>query len=1023
MCISRRLFYIFLLQAISMQLLLANVGSGQSVREVIIDLQAENESLSDILKLIEAKTDFVFAFDKTIEKRKDKLTLNYQQAALSEVLQEVANELGLDFKQINSTISVSKARKVRPKASAVESETTTIRGKVIDKDTGEPLPGATVKIKGTTQGTITDISGNFYLSATSGETIEVSYIGYKTMEKQLSNLVSDQISFSLESDFVQLKGVVVTGITQGQAKALNQQKNADNIKNVVAADQIGRFPDLNTAEAIQRIPGITISRDQGEGRYVSVRGTPLQYTNISVNGEQIPSAEGDVRYVALDVVPVDQLASIEVSKTLTPDMDGDAIGGSINLITRTAKGDIPDFFGTLAGGYNSLMNDFNGQAQLGYGQRFGKFGVLINGSYFRENRGSDNSELEWGTEDFGSGDEFIIDDLQLRDYEVNRRRIGASTTLDYSFNTSSQIYFKALFNRFTDQEYRRRFRLKPGGYSSRLAANESEFERDLKDRFEAQTIQSYNLGGRHVLGGINLDYEVAYAHSQEEEPDRIDMGFIYQDDTGESEVFDILMDVTDKDAPQWSLQNGLNPEDYDRFIFDGLELTDNLTTDASITTKINLEIPVQWGNLDGSIKTGFKYRNRTKERDNEVQVYDGFDGDLALDQLVGDFEDDDFHKNEYDMGFVPDEDKVEAFVDSNLNSFEINEKDTREESDLGDFEAEEEVIAAYLMAKLNLEKFTFIGGFRFEQTNFDYTANQVVFGYDPVEDDDFYERTDKVANASDYNFFLPNVQVKYSPDQWTNIRAALTYSYARPNFSAALPNQLISRENEEIEQGNPDLQPSSAMNVDLMAERYFSNIGIISGGFFYKRINEFIFNRTSEQSGGEFDGFEVTSPQNGKNANVWGVEVNWQQNFTFLPGPLSNLGIYANYTYTNSEAFIQNRADESQEDEEINLPGQADHVGNLALTYDDGKLQSRIAMYYNGSFLDELLDPGLDRFYADRAQWDFSVSYGVKPGIRVFAEFMNITNARLWYYQGSESRVMQQEYYGWWNRVGVKFDL
>ena len=258
-------------------------------------------------------------------------------------------------------------------------------------------------------------------------------------------------------------------LLEGQAKALNQQKESLNIQNVVSADQIGRFPDPNAAEATQRIPGITIERDQGEGRYVQVRGTEARLNSMMINGERIPSPEGDIRAVALDVVPADLLESIEVSKALTADMDADSIGGAVNLITKGAP-EKPRLSLTAGFGYNKMsekyLQTFNGTV----GRRFfnNKLGFLFSGSYLNTDRGSESIEPSY-------------DDGELNELDI--RLLGESQTLglnpyaDYRFSNTSDIYLRGIYNKFNDQEYRR---------GAIYGVSDGEIERGLKDRLESK---------------------------------------------------------------------------------------------------------------------------------------------------------------------------------------------------------------------------------------------------------------------------------------------------------------------------------------------------------------------------------------------------------------------------------------------------------------------------------------------------------------------------------------------------------
>ena len=233
-----------------------------------------------------------------------------------------------------------------------------IVGQVTDANSEQPLPGANVVVEGTTIGTATDADGRYRLPELSAGTVQlvVSYIGYaeQTVSVTVSGGETARQNIALQPMSFTGEEVVVLGVrAQGQAKALSQQKNAANITNVVAADQIGRFPDASAPDALQRVPGIGVQRDQGEGRFIQIRGGAPQLTTVTFNGERIPSPEGDVRQIALDAVPTDILQSIEVSKAITPDMDADAVGGAVNLVTRRAP-ERSTFSVEGAGGYGNI---------------------------------------------------------------------------------------------------------------------------------------------------------------------------------------------------------------------------------------------------------------------------------------------------------------------------------------------------------------------------------------------------------------------------------------------------------------------------------------------------------------------------------------------------------------------------------------------------------------------------------------------------------------------------------------------
>ncbi len=379
----------------------------------------------------------------------------------------------------------------------------------------------------------------------------------------------------LGQDQVVQETVTVTAevIRDAQARALNQQRTAPNITNVVSADQIGQFPDTNAVEAVQRIPGISIQRDQGEGRYIIVRGAEPRLNSVMINGERVPSPDAELRQVAADVIPADLLQSIEVSKALTPDMDADAIGGAVNLVMKQAPNE-PVMLFTAAGGYNALMDDFaQGQGAFTWGQRLmnRKMGVIVAASTLNTNRGSDNFEAEY--------DDGDLDTLEIRDYRINRKRSGLNFALDSQPATHSTLFVRGVYNYFSDQEFRRQLVNVVG---------DNELERNLKDRFESERIAQLSAGADHLLGGgWLLDYHVTGSYAENDRPDEVISVFKQEDVEFAPNV---SADAIDPDNIQ---ANPLN-EDFAAFVFDEQEFNDDFNRDRDIVGAINLRMPLRF---------------------------------------------------------------------------------------------------------------------------------------------------------------------------------------------------------------------------------------------------------------------------------------------------------------------------------------------------------------------------------------------------------------------------------------------
>lgn len=983
----------------------------RSVFDVQINLEFHEATLSQFFEEVEKGTTFSFIYSSNKVDLDQKVEIHQAYNNVGELLREISKSTSLRFKQINKNIVVSAPRLIVPRVAPAKG---VIKGRVIDAQTGDVLPGATVKVAGTHYGAATNIGGDYVLNVESGEvTLEITYVGYISVQETIDVPASGTVvkNFSLNNDTQELESVVVVGVLQGQAKALNQQKSADNIKSIIAAEQIGRFPDPNVAEAIQRVPGAAIQRDQGEGRYVLVRGLAPQFTNISINGEQIPSPEADIRYIALDAIPADQLAAIEISKALTPDMDGDAVGGAVNLVTRKAVSGDARFSGTLIGGYNDLMGRPNAQGSLQYGQRFAddRLGVLLNSSYYVTERGSDNWERD-------------ASEIELRDYELTRTRLGLSGTIDYRISDVSEIYFRGIYNDFTDREWRRRYIFIPNVDDSPF--EDHEIERAVKDRFESQTIASFNFGGVHTLPKFTIDYEAAYSYAEQDtpfdnevvfiaEPDNLTTSFTNRDFASFTTIFEdeeALQGENRTFTPQTAyLNNSL-------YVFDELETGNTLAEDRNITGKFNVSVPYEIGGNNAMLKFGAKARFKEKTFD-VVQNAFGWSGadDLLLSQFEGGLLDDNFLGGQYQLAANADMESVLRFFNNNRAGFELDVESKIEDENSESFTANEDVYAGYLMTRVQLDRLMLLGGVRYELTEVSYTSNTVFYDNEGDLDGVITEE-----GSSDYDFILPQLHLKYQIDNNNNIRAAATYSYARPNFENIVPQTVIELNEKEGTIGNPDLLPVSAFNLDLMYEKYYGNVGILSAGVFYKKLDDFIYNSLTEQ---EIDGVadvEVIQAVNGDQADLLGVELAYQRNFDFLPGILSGLGIYMNYTYTSSTASIV-RGDVN---EEITLPGQAEHIGNFSLSYDRGRFNTRLSANYRGSYLLEIGEEAAEDVYLnDRLQLDWTMMFAIDRKFRLFAEFLNLTDSAYEVYMGDEDTVIQREFYSWWSRIGVKFDF
>lgn len=951
-----------------------------------------------------------------------------------------------------------------------------INGRVVDASTSEPLIGATVAVKGTQMGKITDLDGRFIIGGINSNTItlEVSYIGYLTQEVSLSlDNKSTRVLVELIEDATALDEVVINGVLEGQIAAMVTMKKAANIKNVVSSEQIVTFPDLNAAEVMQRIPGITIQRDQGDGRYVQLRGTPPAFTNFNINGEQVPSPEGDVRNVGLDIIPSDQIEFIEVTKVLTPDMDGDGIGGSVNVITKSPKDGEPQLGAILSSGYNHLRETPNYNLQFSYGQRFKKVGFQINASYFQNNQGSDNIEYDFDKGPFfnsqaqalGEDNYFLhFRDVQLRHYDIQRTRIAVSPSLDYEFNDNSKIYLKAMINNFTDQETRRRKTFTtddPFNYTRYIFGG---IEHDLRFRTQNQQLSTLALGGEHLIGKVKVDYQLFGSVAGETTPDFLEITF----DDG-FQAIDMTFDFSNPEYPRATFDSlpRIAATNFENFDYDGLVRESSVVSETLLTPRINIEIPyfIGGGN-DGFIKVGGKIRSRVKSRDVINRTYGnyrpennrsiaGIGDPLILTEVSNGWRDNNFLNQGYVMEAIPDIDLILDHIEFNHMYYVPSRNESRFDSYVSDYKYRENIYAAYGMIKHNYNKLMILAGVRFELTDITQNEGFGVF-FERVVDSLNNVRVVTTVNPDDqparHPFWLPQVQLKYELNPNVNVRAAVTRTYNRPNYNEIVNSTSRDADNRgQLFIGNPTIQFPTATNYDIMIERY-KNTSIFSAGLFYKEIQNPIYpyrallRDQAELDAGELNvgNTEITFPTNGLSATVFGLELQAQFKFDFLPGMLSNFGIYSNYTYTNSNAFIASN-DEANlgnevfvyfnaesiqnyvntlEVEEFTLPGQAAHTANVALFYDDRKFFARLSANYQDDFLVSVgLDRDFDEYYDQALRLDYTMNYQINDIVTIFSDVINIIDTPLRFYLGQEDIVKQQEFYSWWVRAGIRINL
>ena len=778
-------------------------------------------------------------------------------------------------------------------------------------------------------------------------------------------------------------------IQAAQERALNQQKTAPNITNVVSADQIGSFPDRNAAETTQRIPGISITKDQGEGRYVNIRGTDPRLNSMMINGERIPAPDPLLRQVAVDVVPSELLQSIEVSKALTPDMDGDSIGGSVNLVMKQAPSKLR-LLGSFGDGYNQMLKSYrqnNGSVTAGGRTSNGRIGIIASVSASETNRGNQDLEVVY-TPALG------LNELNPRYYQVKRKRVGFTGALDFKPDNDSTLTIRGVFNRFIDDHENRQ--------RVRFAVANSRIDRELRDRTHIERISSLSLSGQRIVrGSTTVDYQLLGAYSDQFDPLTMTTTFRETRVTFAPNVSATSIDPNNIQA---------NPAADSPVNYNFLQQIRaiNFAKDRDVVVSANLRTPLHSSTSSTSfVKFGMKYRDKQKGRDRNEDTYTSPSTLKMTDFLETGFNLPPYLDGRYDLTPYLKQDAVAAIPASAPVTIVRNHARDAEE-----FDGTERTTAAYAMAEIYAgPKFYVLPGLRYEYAAENFVGRNVRFAPNGA-----WLGTDPIGAKANYGSVLPAFHVRYAATPNTNVRFAVTRSLARPNYYDAVPYRAQDDNAATVMLGNAELRPTMSWNVDALAEHYFRSVGVVSAGVFYKNLADYVYLFTTQQNLGGVQ-YQVTQPLNGDVATIRGVEVALQNQLKFLPRPLQGIGVYANYTFTDSTAAIPGH-------EGAHLPGQSRHVGNLAGSYERGGFSGRVAVNFHGSYVDVVgATNALDRYYDTNSQLDISLVQKVTRNLRVYFDGLNLNNALLRYYQGVPDRPLQEEHYQAWMNFGIKVDF
>ncbi len=885
----------------------------------------------------------------------------------------------------------------------------TVTGTVTDQMTNEPLPGATVSIKGTTQGVVTDLYGNFsiYIPSVSA-TIEIRYIGYGTVEREVTITDTKTLDLDVQLDLNSLiaEEIVITGQAVGQAAAINQQINANTIVNIVSQDKIRELPDQNAAETLGRLPGISVRRSGGEGNQVVMRGLSPRFSSITINGERIP-ASGNDRSVDISMMSPDVLAGIEVFKALTPDKDADAIGGTVNFKTKRASEE-PEFTGYFQYGYNALADEW-GQVRTSAtgGKRFfnGKLGLLATGNYQKANRSQDAELLGWGGAQF-IGDErtYNLDNISLRRTFRNRYRYGGAATVDYEFGPQNRIVLNSLLQYRRDEEDQ---------YVSQYTQARTEYRHNMAE--ETERVVSTSLTGTHsFFKNWNLEWRASYNLNEGDRPLEHSMRF---------------WDIGGSDG-----KFNTSPSDFFIRAVDTLHVLEQslmarvqniprVRETESITSQFDLTIPVNiTDKIGGSIKFGAKFRQDSRESNEtgfrevgmenaaygyswlEAEKYERAPGgNVIINSFLTPLEQSDWNVSSFPFGVGSREQLPGYHISaSEARSFFNQYRDSiyqiDPQQDFEDYIVRDRIGAGYLMTTLNYDDLvTVVGGVRAENTALRYTG---FFGTAAnINDDGLGGGLADTTRTRSYLEWFPQVNVKIQPLDWFDVRLAATKTLTRPEFLQLVPWSRRNEFEKRLDRGNFDLQHTTAWNYDLFLS-FYNDWGLLTVGGFYKELTNIDYqsnSRFEDEFGSTLNLFE---PRNVEDVTtVQGIETDIQLNFRFLPRPFDGLLLSGNFTLLQSATnypflvSLRNPTRLVEEVREAPLVGQPNSIWNLSLGYEKGGFTGRFSVVHQALVIDDIArEPQTDEFEGKTTRLDLTFKQAISDNIKLYVNFNNITN-------------------------------
>jgi TonB-dependent receptor len=932
---------------------------------------------------------------------------------------------------------------------AVSSETGSITGVAIDSSTAGVLASVSVSLPDQGVTVLTDRNGRYVLTNLAPGTyaLEASYLGRSAIRLNVVVAAGTETKADLDfgSEVVRLTTFVVEGYREGWAKALQQKKTSANIGEIVSSDSLGNLPDRNVADALARLPGVALIADSGEGQFVTIRGLNPNLNNVTLNGATLASpgirnldgrdsVSGSV--IPLDVIGSANIAQIELTKTLTPDMDASAIGGSVNLRTASAFDRRGRFLqGSVTGGYSDYARDQIYEGDISYGDRFGRergLGLALTANYSYRPFRTEAFQSVWQNAAFGDG-RFVPIALELLPEDALRKRVGLTSNIEYRPGAGrGEYYVTTVYNRFDEENTRQEAITRSNnalgafGGPNTVIFNNTRAEHRVFHIETEQTQLNTTAGSKHTFGDLTLQTETTFSNGGQSRPHMRSIQFRnsnIQANPGFTMDYSSFIPKISRGTSTFADPARFTPlRTYDER---SVEVNEDIFSGRADLTWA----PASLATRRITFKTGVKWLNNERSADVNAQIY-GASFNMADTGAVIPGQNVMGYNTEIDLDY----NKALAFVESRRSSLVLDRGSSLSSSAANTFKVSQDIWAGYGMASAQFDKLNVLGGVRVEATSasiraLEYRSVGSAVGSIFPNDADF-----------EYSNVLPNLQARYEVSRETIFRAAITSTIRRPEYEFAAPSSrlqfsfsggagaaIIDPVNFPnlglLTIGNSKLKPYEAMNYDVAVEHYLKSGGIIALSAFHKTVSNPIYQtlelrQNTVYNGLGFQELQVSSFRNGSDGKIRGLEVSAQVPLNFLPAPFDGFGIDGNITWVGSSVQV-----ESRPGVKLKFFEQPDRATNLALYYQKYRFSARFAYTYQTESLRQIgTDVWRDFYRADRYQTDAQASYKLSDALTLFANVQNITNQPQDTYQGSPNWLRFRRTYGWNGRVGIRFN-